>query len=156
MQPGGILAVNVAARTNSLLEDLIKDVKKAFSAGDLEDETLWKEKIKVKEKEEENTARGNKSNSSSSRNSSEAGQVEWNSSMVYLLKASDETANTTLLVIKGDVKMKTLPSPSQGSTSTLKAPVGKKKAIRSVAADSSEATCKTNREEIIQEWLAVR
>ena len=112
--------------------------------------------VLVKEKEEENTARGNKSNSSSSRNSSEAGQVEWNSSMVYLLKASDETANTTLLVIKGGVKVKTLPSPSPSQGGSLKAPVGKKKAIRSVAAESSEATCKTNREEIIQEWLAVR
>ena len=146
--------MNVAARTNSLLEDLVKDVKKAFSAGDLEEELLWKEKIKVKEKEEESILRGN--NSSSSRISSEAGSVEWNRSIAYLLKASDETANTTLLVIKGGMKVKTLPSPSPSQGSSLKAPVGKKKAIRSVAAESSEATCKTNREEIIQEWLAVR
>ena len=45
--------MNVAARTVSLLEDLVRDVKKAFAQGDNEEEILWKEKIKIEMKEEE-------------------------------------------------------------------------------------------------------
>ena len=145
MHPGGILAINVAARTISLLEDIVNDVKKAFSEGDAEEEILWKERIK------DNVAEDTlHSNNSGSRNSShEKGAIEWNRSVVYLLKASDETANTTLLVIKGSVKVQS------SQESALKAPVGKKKATRSPAADMNEASCKTNREDIIQDWLAV-
>ena len=148
-----MLAVNVAARTVSLLEELVKDVKKAFAQGDNEEEILWKEKIKIEIKEQEKgvgDAVHNSSSSSSSNSNNGAASIEWSRSSVYLLKASDETANTTLLVIKGGVKVQSV------QERTPKAPAGKKKTSRPPVADSSEASCKTNREEIIQEWLTVR
>jgi hypothetical protein len=140
-----MLAVNVAARTVSLLEELVKDVKKAFSQGDNEEEILWKEKIKIETKEQEKGG-GDAVHSSSNG----AASIEWSRSSVYLLKASDETANTTLLVMKGGVKVQSV------QERTPKPPAGKKKTARPTAAESSEASCKTNREEIIQEWLTVR
>ena len=144
-----MLAVNVAARTVSLLEELVRDVKKAFAQGDNEEEILWKEKIKIEMKEQDKGV-GDAVHSSSSSSSSGAVPIEWSRSSVYLLKASDETANTTLLVIKGGVKAQSV------QERTPKAPAGKKKPARSHVAESSEASCKTNREDIIQEWLTVR
>ena len=145
--------MNVAARTVSLLEDLVRDVKKAFAQGDNEEEILWKEKIKIEMKEQEKgggDAVHSSSSSSSSSSSNVAEFIEWSRSSVYLLKASDETANTTLLVIKGGVKVQSV------QERTPKPPAGKKKTARPPAAESSEVSCKTKREEIIQEWLTVR
>ena len=106
-----MLALNVVARTVSLFDELLVTVKASFEAGDKEEE----------ERDREEKGEGNGSGSGS--------RVRERSS-VYVLKASDETANTTLIVIKGSVKVINS-SPAVATAQNSKIVPGKKKAIGS-------------------------
>ena len=106
-----MLALNVVARTVSLFDELLVTVKASFEAGDKEEE----------ERDREEKGEGNGSGSGS--------RVRERSS-VYVLKASDETANTTLIVIKGSVKVINS-SPAVATAQNGKIVPGKKKATGS-------------------------
>ena len=133
LRPGGMLALNVVARTSSLLGDLIITVKDAFSEGD-------------KEEEKESAA----ADCDFSKN------VPIGPSKVYLLKASDETANTTLLVIKGGV----LPhfQAPQSAAINSKCAAGKSKSSATIVPNSSlsdSTTLRIKRESALEDWLEV-
>ena len=127
-----MLALNVVARTSSLLGDLIITVKDAFSEGD-------------KEEEKESAA-----DCEFSKN------VLLDPSKVYILKASDETANTTLLVIKGGV----LPhfQAPQSAAINSKCTAGKSKSSATIVPKSSlsdSTTLRIKRESALEDWLEV-
>ena len=128
LRPGGMLALNVVARTSSLLDDLIVAVKNAFSQGD----------------EEEKKRRSSDCVSSTS--------TIIESSKVYILKVSDETVNTTLLMIKGGSLTEV--NPIQPVTSSSKSVGGKIKAtVLNAPADSLKL--RMHRENAIEDWLKV-
>ena len=132
LRPGGMLALNVVARRSSLLDDLIVAVKDAFREGDRE------EKEKLLSDFAPSTG------------------IVTDLSRAYILKVSDETVNTTLLVIKGGTP--TQVAPSQPATSSAKSVVGKVKANAPNAssieiADSSKL--RMQRENAIEDWLKV-
>ena len=104
-----MLALNVVARTVSLFDELLVTVKASFEAGDKEEE----------ERDREEKGEGSGSGS----------RVRERSS-VYVLKASDETANTTLIVIKDSVKVINS-SPAVAIAQNGKIVPGKKKATGS-------------------------
>ena len=105
--------MNVVARTVSLFDELLVTVKASFEAGDKEEEE--------RDREEKGEGSGSGSGSGS--------RVRERSS-VYVLKASDETANTTLIVIKGSVKVINS-SPAVATAQNSKIVPGKKKATGS-------------------------
>jgi hypothetical protein len=143
MRPGGLLALNVVARTSSLLEKLVLDLKRTFLEGEEEEE-------KEREAELEGRDKGK-----------ELGVSARTRSSVFLIKASEETANTTLLVVKGGAPLvgvtTTAPNPNLKSTSTG----GKKKALTPAPPGSGTGTgqdaasLRTAREEAVEEWLKV-
>ena len=142
MRPGGLLALNVVARTSSLLEKLVLDLKRTFLEGEEEEE-------KEREAELEGRDKGK-----------EPGVSARTRSSVFLIKASEETANTTLLVVKGGAPLvgvtTTAPNsnPNPKSTSTG----GKKKALTAPPGSGTgqdAASLRTAREEAVEEWLKV-
>ena len=104
-----MLALNVVARTVSLFDELLVTVKASFEAGDKEEEE--------RDREEKGEGSG-------------SGSRVRERSAVYVLKASDETANTTLIVIKGSVKVINS-SPAVATAQNSKIVPGKKKATGS-------------------------
>ena len=104
-----MLALNVVARTVSLFDELLVTVKASFEAGDKEEEE--------RDREEKGEGSG-------------SGSRVRERSAVYVLKASDETANTTLIVIKGSVKVINS-SPAVATAQSSKIVPGKKKATGS-------------------------
>jgi hypothetical protein len=140
MRPGGLLALNVVARTSSLLGKLVLDLKRTFLEGEVEDE-----------KEVERQGQG-------------LGPCERTRSSVFLIKASEETANTTLLVVKGGVPIVAVAPvapKSTGSGGKKKGPSPALSPTPSGPASGSgsaqdAASLRTAREEAVEEWLKVR
>lgn len=136
LRPGGMLALNVVARTSSLLDALVVTVKRVFAECEIEG------------------------------GGGVVGGVK--KSQIYLLKPSDETANTALIVVKGEKQDHTTDvSNSNGSNSgssntinsatTSNAANRKKQApglSKKVAVDVG--TNKVAREIVIENWLKVR
>ena len=98
LRPGGLLVLNVVARTASLLDDLVASVQRVFDACDGAIATS------------SSSSNSNSSNSSSTNSNSKSSSVgsaingscsSGSSSQVFLLRASDETVNVTLLTRKG-------------------------------------------------------
>jgi hypothetical protein len=140
MRPGGLLALNVVARTLSLLGKLVLDLKRTFLEGEVEEE-----------KEEERQGKG-------------LGSSERTKCSVFLIKASEETANTTLIVVKGGVPIVAVSPVAPKSTggggkkktpSPAISPTPSGPASGSGAAKDA-ASLRTAREEAVEEWLKVR
>jgi hypothetical protein len=140
MRPGGLLALNVVARTSSLLGKLVLDLKRTFLEGEVEEE-----------REVERQGKG-------------IGSSERTKFSVFLIKASEETANTTLIVVKGGVPIVAV-SPvapkSTGGGGKKKTPSHTLSPTLSGPASGSgtaqnAASLRTAREEAVEEWLKVR
>ena len=101
LRPGGLLVLNVVARTASLLDELVTSVQRVFDACD----GITTTSSSTSSNSNSNNSSGTTSTSNSSSSSS--------SSEVFLLRASDETVNVTLLARKASISSTSIPQPTQ-------------------------------------------
>ena len=162
LRPGGILAINVVARTSSLLEQLVLDIKIAFADGEAEEEKQMLHTISSNLSTSSSVLGSDSMSSGAVSVSGKREQCSGQRSQVHLLKVSELTANTTLLVVKGTIgRACTEKEKEKNRVDSVKTNGTKKKPSShsdfspSASASPSASSLKSAREDAIEEWLKV-